>query len=153
METKCVIIPQTLQNETLATSRKRGVKAFETVETKKSLLELTIESNSILSDKLMVIGQLTNFKDSRNILLKLGIYNYEEIIEACSKNTAADFAFAAFESKADDILVVTTSLPPAIANDYYYNTIEHAKKMAAGGDLVLIVSVRLSHISGTTSND
>ncbi|MGY6741101.1 MAG: mannose-1-phosphate guanylyltransferase [Cecembia sp.] len=138
METKHVIISQLPQDVLMGKRSPNRPNEFLEQGQDKSAFQLLVENNLVLCDKIMVIGQVSNFKFSRNALLKLGIYNYEEIIEASSKNTAADFAFAAFESNSDDILLISHSFFPIQVNDYYRNTIEHAKKMAANGDLVII---------------
>lgn len=138
METKYVIISDFPQHDFMGKRNSNRPKAFSEQGDDNSAFQHLVEKNLVLCDKIMVIGQVSNFKFSRNALLKLGIYNYEEIIEASSKNTAADFAFAAFESNSDDILLISQSFFPIQVNDYYRNTIEHAKKMAANGDLVII---------------
>lgn len=138
MKTKYVMISANPNEEIMGSMGRSKPHAFQPGINGKTPFELAIERNALISDKLMVIGQVSNFKYSRNAFLKLGIYNYEEIIEACSKNTAADFAFASFESKSDDILIVMDSFIPIQADDFYYNTLAHAKKMAAKGDIVLI---------------
>lgn len=138
MKTKYVMISGKPNDGIIGTFGKNKPSVFQPGVNGKTPFEQAIEMNALISDKMMVIGQVSNFKYSRNAFLKLGIYNYEEIIEACSKNTAADFAFASFESKSDDILIVMDSFIPIQANDFYYNTLAHAKKMAAKGDIVLI---------------
>ncbi|MFD2203287.1 hypothetical protein [Shivajiella indica] len=104
----------------------------------KSPFELTIERNKSLSDDLMVIGRLDNFKHSRDVFSKLKIFNYDEIIEACPKNTASAAAFAAFESDPEDILLITPSDQLIIADKHYFEVIENAKKIAKNGHLVII---------------
>lgn len=138
MESKHVIISKFSQNDLVGKRDYTKPKEFLDNDQEISHFQQLIENNLVLCEKILVIGQVSNFKYSRNTLLKLGIYNYEEIIEASSKNTAADFAFAAFESNSDDILLISNSFSPVQVNDYYRKTIEQAKKMAANGDLVMI---------------
>jgi mannose-1-phosphate guanylyltransferase len=104
----------------------------------KSPFEMTIERNKSLSDNLMVIGRIDNFKHSRDVISKLKIYKYDEIIESCPKNTASAAAFAAFESDSEDILLITPSDQLIIADKLYYDVIENAKEIAKNGYLVII---------------
>lgn len=138
METKHVIISEFSPNDLLGQRFFNKPEEYLVQEQGKSPLQLIIENNLILSDKLMVIGHILNFKNSRNALLKSGIYDYEEIIVPSSKNTAADFAFAAFESNPNDILLITNASFFIQVNDYCRNTIEQAKKLAENGELVII---------------
>jgi mannose-1-phosphate guanylyltransferase len=138
MKTKYVLIPDISEEEIKGGLRAKKPYVFQPLLDGKSAFELSIEKNSAIVDSVMVVGQVANFKFSRNALLKMGIYNYDEIIEARSKNTSADFAFAAFESNQEDILLISTTFPPYVTDDYYYNTLEHAKKLAANGNIVLI---------------
>lgn len=47
-------------------------------------------------------------------------------------------AFAAFQSRPENILLVSTSFPNVKGDDHYYWTIENAKAMAADGKIIVI---------------
>ncbi|EKB51309.1 mannose-1-phosphate guanylyltransferase/mannose-6-phosphate isomerase [Cecembia lonarensis] len=138
METKFVIIQESSNQELLGANKRPISKAFLPKAQGKSPFEIAVEVNKGLYDSLMIVGQISNFKYSRSLLMKIGIYNYEEIIEACSKNTAADFAFAAFASSQEDVLFVTNPIFSVPVNDYYNNTLRHAKRLADQGDIVVV---------------
>lgn len=117
-------------------SRKSKPKQYLEIFSGKSLFQLCIERNSFLKASLMVVGNEVNFQLSRDILSKMGIVDYNEIIEAVPKNTAPAIAFAAILSQPDEILLVTPS-DHLVENEKAYKTsVEHAIKLAKEGKLV-----------------
>ncbi|PWA09905.1 mannose-1-phosphate guanylyltransferase [Flavobacterium laiguense] len=89
-------------------SRKSQPKQYLDLFDGKSLFEMTVNRNSNLADKVMVVGNVDNCHLSRKVMEKSNI-PYIDIIESTPRNTAAAIAFAAFASHPEDILVVTPS--------------------------------------------
>ncbi|KQB41529.1 Mannose-1-phosphate guanylyltransferase [Flavobacterium aquidurense] len=69
---------------------------------------MTVERNSHLANKVMVVGNVDNHHLSGKVMDKTNT-SYINIVEATPRNTAAAIAFAAFASNPDDILIVTPS--------------------------------------------
>ena len=158
MKTKNVILSDVKPSEIRAYSSKNRSFQYLPIVEGKSPFEMTIERNKSLSDNLMVIGRIDNFKHSRDVISKLKIFNYDEIIEACPKNTASAAAFAAFEAEPEDILLITPSDQLIIADGLYYDVIENAKTIAKNGNLVFIGLIQakgnliMSHSNGKSDN-
>lgn len=89
-------------------SRKSQPKQYLELFQGKSLFEMTLERNSHLVDKVMVVGNVDNCHLSRKVLDKSQT-SYIDIVEATPRNTAAAIAFAAFAAQPEDILIVTPS--------------------------------------------
>lgn len=89
-------------------SRKSKPKQYLEIFENKSLFEMTVERNSHLADKVMVVGNVDNHHLSGNVMSKTETF-YTNIVEATPRNTAAAIAFAAFASDPNDILIVTPS--------------------------------------------
>ena len=138
MKTKNVILSDVKASRIGAYPSKSKSFQYQPLVEGKSPFEMTVERNKTLSDDLMVIGRIDNFKHSRDVFSKLKIFNYDEIIEACPRNTASAAAFAAFESEPDDILLITPSDQLIIADKHYHDVIENAKEIAKNGNLVII---------------
>ncbi|MFH6987172.1 mannose-1-phosphate guanylyltransferase [Flavobacterium collinsii] len=89
-------------------SRKSQPKQYLEMFEGKSLFEMTVDRNSHLADKVMVIGNADNQFLSA-IVMEKSRKAYVNIVEATPRNTAAAIAFAAFASDPDDVLIVTPS--------------------------------------------
>jgi mannose-1-phosphate guanylyltransferase len=89
-------------------SRKSRPKQYLEIFDGKSLFEMTVDRNSNIADKIMVVGNIDNCHLSKAILEKSDT-SYVDIIESTPRNTAAAIAFAAFASDPDDVLIVTPS--------------------------------------------
>ncbi|MEZ0184352.1 mannose-1-phosphate guanylyltransferase [Flavobacterium oncorhynchi] len=89
-------------------SRKSQPKQYLEIFENKSLFEMTVNRNSHLADKVMVVGNVDNHHLSGRVMDKTKT-TYLNIVEATPRNTAAAIAFAAFASKPEDILIVTPS--------------------------------------------
>lgn len=89
-------------------SRKSQPKQYLEIFEGKSLFEMTVDRNSHLANKVMVVGNVDNHHLSGKVMNKTQT-TYLNIIEATPRNTAAAIAFAAFASNHDDILIVTPS--------------------------------------------
>lgn len=117
-------------------SRKSKPKQYLPLFDGKSLFELAVERNMAVCDKICVVGGIDNYLLSRNILKKLKVKPYSEIVEACPRNTAAAIAFAALEANPEDILLVTPS-DHLIKNDKrYYKALDSAIELANQGHIV-----------------
>lgn len=89
-------------------SRKTQPKQYLEIFEGKSLFEMTIDRNSHLASKVLVVGNVDNYHLSNKVTSKSSS-NFQNIIEATPRNTAAAIAFSAFASQPDDILIVTPS--------------------------------------------
>ncbi len=102
----------------------------------KSLFQLTAERNKDFVDHTIIVGNKDNYLLSQADLIRAGVYKYTEIIEAAPRNTAAAIAFAAFNTKPDDLLLVTPS-DHIITNDQAYaKAITESVALAEQGYLV-----------------
>ncbi len=117
-------------------SRKSCPKQYLEIFSGQSLFELCVERNSFLKAQRIVVGNRDNFQLSRNILSKIGVKNYKEIIEAVPKNTAPAIAFAACISDPEDILLVTPSDHLIGNKQRYQKAVLEAVNLAQEGKLV-----------------
>lgn len=116
-------------------SRKSRPKQYLEIFEGKSLFELTVERNSNIADKVIVVGNTDNCHLSRNILEKKNI-PYLDIIESTPRNTAAAIAFAAFAAEPDDILIVTPMDHIIEKKELYDIAVADAIEKAANGYIV-----------------
>lgn len=116
-------------------SRKSRPKQYLEIFDGKSLFEMTVERNSHLVDKVMVVGNVDNHQLSGKVMEKTST-SYVNIIEATPRNTAAAIAFAAFASEPDDILIVTPSDHIIDQMDNYNQAINEAIIKANEGFIV-----------------
>lgn len=89
-------------------SRKSQPKQYLELFDGQSLFEKAVVRNENISNKIIVVGNIENYKMSNKIMSKMD-KSFTHIIEAIPRNTAAAIAFAAFASELDDILLVTPS--------------------------------------------
>ena len=113
-------------------SRKSQPKQYLEIFENKSLFEMTVERNSHLTDKVMVVGNIDNHHLSGKVMEKTNT-SYTNIVEATPRNTAAAIAFAAFASDPDDILIVTPSDHIIDKMDDYDKAINEAVSKAQEG--------------------
>ncbi|MFC4478263.1 mannose-1-phosphate guanylyltransferase [Flavobacterium chungangensis] len=116
-------------------SRKSQPKQYLEIFEGKSLFEMTVERNSHLADKVIVVGNIDNHHLSGKVMNKTQT-SYTNIVEATPRNTAAAIAFAAFASKPDDILIVTPSDHIIDKIEDYDNAINEAISKAKEGFIV-----------------
>ncbi|MCV9927412.1 sugar phosphate nucleotidyltransferase [Flavobacterium sp. LS1R49] len=110
-------------------SRKSQPKQYLEIFEEKSLFEMTVERNSDLADKVMVVGNVDNCHLSEKVMRKLD-KPYINIVESTPRNTAAAIAFAAFASESDDVLIVTPSDHIIDEMEEYNKAIKKAIKKA-----------------------
>lgn len=116
-------------------SRKSQPKQYLEIFERKSLFEMTVDRNSHLSNKVMVVGNVDNHHLSSRVMDKTNT-SYVSIVEATPRNTAAAIAFAAFASDPDDVLIVTPSDHIIDKIEEYNKAINEAVSKAEEGFIV-----------------
>ncbi|OXA92173.1 mannose-1-phosphate guanylyltransferase [Flavobacterium hercynium] len=116
-------------------SRKSQPKQYLEIFEGKSLFEMTVDRNSHLAKKVMVVGNIDNHQLSGKVMDKTKT-SYVNIVESTPRNTAAAIAFAAFASNPDDILIVTPSDHIIDRMDDYNKAINEAIMKAQDGFIV-----------------
>ncbi|WP_166921678.1 mannose-1-phosphate guanylyltransferase [Flavobacterium poyangense] len=116
-------------------SRKSQPKQYLEIFEGKSLFEMTVERNSYLASKVMVVGNVDNHHLSTKVMDKTQT-EFLNIVEATPRNTAAAIAFAAFASNPDDILIVTPSDHIIDKMEEYNKAINEAVLKAKEGYIV-----------------
>lgn len=116
-------------------SRKSCPKQYLKIFDEKSLFQLAVERNLVLTNKMIVVGNKDNYKLSLSTL-EPSNSELTNIVEALPKNTAAAIAFAAFAVKPEEILLVTPS--DHIIEDVkeYQNSVSKAVSLAKEGFIV-----------------
>ncbi len=117
-------------------SRKSMPKQYIPMFGEKSLFQLTAERNAHLADHALVVGNKDNYLLSQADLIRAGVHHYTEVIEAAPRNTAAAIAFAAFDLKSDDVILVTPSDHIITNEDAYAQAIAESIQLAKQGYLV-----------------
>lgn len=117
-------------------SRKSRPKQYIPLFEGKSLFQLCALRNRAHCDRQLVVGNINNYKLSRRDMEALGFGDYQSIIEASPRNTAAAIAFAALGCATDDILLVTPSDHVIDGGAAYAAAVAEASKLAAAGHLV-----------------
>lgn len=117
-------------------SRKHKPKQYLNIFGEKSLFQLTAIRNSSLCDSLTVIGNTDNFELSSEALQEIDIQQYQQIVEASPRNTAAAIAFAAFSADKDDILLITPSDHLIEDEDEYERSVKEAIHLAKQDSIV-----------------
>ncbi|MDQ6481556.1 mannose-1-phosphate guanylyltransferase [Dyadobacter sp. LHD-138] len=90
-------------------SRKSMPKQYIPMFGDKSLFQLTAERNKLFVDNTIIVGNKDNYLLSQADMIRAGLPEFTEIIEAAPRNTAAAIVFAALAAQPDDILLVTPS--------------------------------------------
>ena len=116
-------------------SRKSRPKQYLEIFEGKSLFEMTVERNSHLANKVMVVGNIDNHQLSGKVMDKTNT-SYVNIVEATPRNTAAAIAFAAFASNPEDILIITPSDHIIDQMENYNQAISEAVSKANEGFIV-----------------
>jgi mannose-1-phosphate guanylyltransferase len=111
-------------------SRKSMPKQYIPMFGDKSLFQLTAERNKSFVQNTIIVGNKDNYLLSQGDMMRAGIGQYLELIEAAPRNTAAAIAFAAFELDPQDILLVTPSDHIITNEDAYEKAIAESIKLA-----------------------
>lgn len=109
MKTINVILSGGVGSRLWPLSRKARPKQYLPIINGKTLFQLTASRNRKICDHILVVGNEGNRNLSKKDLASAGLKDFQEIVEACPRNTAAAIAFAAFSSNSEDILFVTPS--------------------------------------------
>jgi mannose-1-phosphate guanylyltransferase len=117
-------------------SRKSRPKQYIPIFDKESLFQKTAARNKAFCDKTLIVGNKENYALSKSDMERLQITEYDEIIEACPRNTAAAIAFAALYCHPDDILFVTPSDHLIFNLKSYRKSVDRALILAKEGNLV-----------------
>lgn len=117
-------------------SRKSRPKQYLPIFSEHSLFELAVQRNKKFSNGLTVVGNKGNRGLTKESLLKLGITDYVDIVEAIPRNTAPAIAFAAFSAQPDDLLLVTPADHIITEGAQYTSSVEKAIELANEGSIV-----------------
>ena len=117
-------------------SRKSMPKQYIPMFGDKSLFQLTAERNKGFVESTVVVGNKDNYLLSQADLIRAGVHQYSEIIEAAPRNTAAAIAFAAFNAKTEDIILVTPSDHIITDEEAYSLAIQQSVSLAEEGFVV-----------------
>lgn len=117
-------------------SRKSRPKQYLQLFADNSLFELAIKRNADFADGLIVVGNQGNQGLSAQGLQKLGVKEYDHIVEATPRNTAPAIAFAAFAAQSEDVLLVTPADHIIKADSKYEDAITAAIELAQKDTIV-----------------
>ena len=117
-------------------SRKARPKQYLPIFESQTLFQKTVVRNQEFCSQLIVVGNCDNYLLSRKDLEKENITGYNEVVEACPRNTAAAIAFAAFTASPDDILFVTPSDHLILSDAHYAAAVYRAIQLAKEGFIV-----------------
>lgn len=119
-------------------SRRNKPKQYLDLFEGQSLFQQTVLRNKMCCEELMIVGNNDNSELSKQALKDLDIYQYDEIIEATPRNTAAAIAFAALAANKSDILLVTPSDHLIEDFEVYHQAVNQAIQMAKEGSIVTL---------------
>lgn len=136
MKTINVILSGGVGSRLWPLSRKSKPKQYLDIFKGQSLFQKTALRNAAFCDQIMVVGNKDNYELSRKDLAATNLSNYQEVIEAMPRNTAAAIAFAAFAADAEDILLVTPSDHLIDDEHTYASCIARAIQLAKDGTIV-----------------
>ncbi len=117
-------------------SRKCRPKQYLDIFSGYSLFEHTINRNRKIAQELIVVGNVDNIDLSKKSLVKLGVENAINIVEATPRNTAAAIAFAAFAAHKEDVLIITPSDHVISNEQLYLDSMQSAVNKALEGNVV-----------------
>lgn len=117
-------------------SKKSRTKQYIPLFEGKSLFEITIENNRNICDAVLVVGNIDNYELSLNALKENTSTQFQVIVEAMPKNTAAAIAFAALSVDEEDLLLVTPSDHIIENRALYKEAVKNAFEFAKNGYLV-----------------
>lgn len=117
-------------------SRKARPKQYLPIFEGKTLFQKTAVRNQEFCDSILIVGNSSNYQLSEHDLAEAAVSDFQQIIEACPRNTAAAIAFAAFSVEENDILFVTPSDHLIHADGMYGAAVIRAIQLAKEGFLV-----------------
>jgi mannose-1-phosphate guanylyltransferase len=129
-------------------SRKSRPKQYIPLFENSTLFQMCALRNYGIADKIQVIGSVDNYELSRRDLENAGIKEFDEIIEASPRNTAASIAFAAFSAQPDDVLIVTPSDHVINGMEQYSEAMQKAITIAREDYIVTFGAIPLKPETG-----
>lgn len=132
---KTVILSGGVGSRLWPLSRKNNPKQYLRIFGGKSLFNLAIERNIGLSSSFLVVGNKDNFLLSERELETFDI-QYQKVVEAVPRNTAAAIAFSAFACDAEDVLLVVPSDHIIEDVEAYQASVKRAVELASEGYIV-----------------
>lgn len=129
-------------------SRKSRPKQYIPLFENSTLFQMCALRNFGIADKIQIIGSVDNYELSRRDLENAGIKEFDEIIEASPRNTAASIAFAAFSAQPDDILIVTPSDHVINGMEQYSEAMQKAVSIAREDYIVTFGAIPLRPETG-----
>jgi mannose-1-phosphate guanylyltransferase len=117
-------------------SRKSCPKQYLPIFEGETLFQKTILRNKRFSDGVLVVGNAENHLHSIENLERTNTNNYQFVIEACPRNTAAAIAFAAFSLKDEDIMFISPSDHMIGESEAYIGAVLRSIELAKEGFLV-----------------
>jgi len=111
---------------------KQFVKLFDN----KSLFQLTVERNSKLCEKQLIVSNAEQYFLALDQLEELGIDNNQYLLEPVGRNTAPAIALACMALDKDEIVLVTPSDHLIKDKDEYSRVLEKARELANSDNLV-----------------
>lgn len=132
---KTVILSGGVGSRLWPLSRKNNPKQYLKIFGGKSLFNLAIERNIALSSSFLVVGNKDNFLLSERELETFDI-QYQKVVEAVPRNTAAAIAFSAFACDAEDVLLVVPSDHIIEDVEAYQASVKRAMELASEGYIV-----------------
>ncbi|MBD8490901.1 mannose-1-phosphate guanylyltransferase [Echinicola sp. CAU 1574] len=117
-------------------SRKSRPKQYLPIFEGETLFQKTVMRNASFCDEIMIVGNKDNYKLSDQDMEGLKIKQYDQLVEASPRNTAAAIAFSAFHAAEEDILFVTPSDHLIKTGEAYSSSVGRAIELAALGNIV-----------------
>ncbi|WP_457746478.1 mannose-1-phosphate guanylyltransferase/mannose-6-phosphate isomerase [Sulfurimonas sp.] len=111
---------------------KQFVKLFDD----KSLFQLSVERNSIVCDKQLIVSNAEQYFLALDQLEELDKKNTQYLLEPVGKNTAPAIALACFAVPTDEIVLITPSDHLIKDQQSYEKVLEQAKELALKDTLV-----------------
>jgi len=111
---------------------KQFVKLFDG----KSLFQLTVERNSTICEKQLIVSNTEQYFLALDQLDELSKTNTQYLLEPIGRNTAPAIALACLALKHDEIVLVTPSDHLIKDKNAYYKVVKRAEELAKNGSLV-----------------
>jgi mannose-1-phosphate guanylyltransferase len=117
-------------------SRKLMPKQFLKLFDNKSLFQLTVERNSKICNKQMIVSNKEQYFLALDQLDEIGKNNNQYLLEPVGRNTAPAIALSCMALDKEDIVLVTPSDHLIKNENEYQKVLQKAKKLATQGFLV-----------------
>jgi mannose-1-phosphate guanylyltransferase len=117
-------------------SRKSKPKQFLPIFDGKSLFEMTIERNKVLTDSFISVGNKQHYELVENSFINSTIMQCEQVLEATPRNTAAAIAFPCFSLNPETIVLITPSDHIIQDQPAYVKAMKQGVALAESGNIV-----------------